>query len=124
MAKDKPPAGSSADELYSEARAIWADAIDLDLFDDPRSIRRVAAILERAVKADPTHAAALGMLADLLAALTAYAEAEEYGRRVGELEPGVVEHARRLELLALPNGPDKRKAIISHLTRRWRRSEW
>lgn len=124
MPTDKLPAGASADELYNQARTVWTDAIELDLFDDKASIRRVAGILERAVRVDPAHTAALGMLVDLLAALTAYAEAEEYARRVVGLEPGVAEHARRLELLELPNGPDKREAIMAHLTRRWLRSEW
>src|SRR4051812_21563100 len=103
MAKDKPP---TAQELYQQARSIWAEAIDLDLYDDPAAIRRVAGILERAVKADPAHVGALALLTDLLSALTAYAEADEYARRLVAAEPDVAEHARRREWLALPNGPD------------------
>jgi hypothetical protein len=124
MATRKPSAGGSAEEFYQQARSLWADAVDLGLYDDPAALRRAAGILQKAVRQDPSHAGALGLLADLLAALTAYAEAEEFALRVQEIEPEPEEHRRRLELLALPNGPDKRQAIMAHLARKWHGSGW
>lgn len=124
MATDKPPADASAEDLVRQARSIWAEAIDLGLYDDPASIRRVAGILQRAVKADPAHVPALTLLADLLAALTAYAEADEFARRAAEAEPGAAGATRLRELLAIPNGRDKRAAIMSHLSAKWNGSAW
>lgn len=124
MAKDESSDRASAEALVRRARSMWAEAIDLDLYDDPASLRRVAGILERAVRANPAHVPALGMLADLLAALTAYAEADEYARRAVEVTPGEAGTARLRELLTLPDGPDERAAIMAHLSRKWRASAW
>lgn len=116
--------GPSAEASYQQARAKWHAAIDLDLYDDPASIRATTGLLQKSIRRDPNHVGALALLSDLLAALTAYEEATAYARLVAELEPTVEEHRRRLTLLDLPTGKEKRQRITTHLVAKWRGAKW
>lgn len=114
----------SVEELYQRARAKWQAAIDLDLDDDPASIRATTGLLQKAIRQNPNHVGALALLSDLLAALTAYEEAAACARHVAELEPTIEQHQRWLTLLDLPTGKEKRQQIMAHLGAKWRGSKW
>jgi len=116
--------GPSAEELYQQARSKWHATIELSLYDDPASIPSTTGLLQKSIRLNPNHVGALALLSDLLATLTAYEEATAFARRVAELEPTVEEHQRRLTLLDLPNGKEKRQQIMTHLEAKWQGSEW
>ena len=119
MATKKPESGPSAEELYRQARERWQQAVDLDLYDDPAAIRGTTGLLQKAVRQDPKHVKAMALLSDLLAALTAYEEAAALVVKLRALEPDTEEHRKRAELLALPNGKEKRAEIMGYLAVKW-----
>jgi hypothetical protein len=114
----------TAEDLYQEARTLWADAIDIDLYDDPRTLRRTAAVVQRAVEADPEHVGALVLLSDLLAALAAYDQAAEFAKRLFELDPFSEDNKQRLLLLTRPDSPEKRRDVMALLAKKWHAGEW
>jgi hypothetical protein len=123
MATKKPSSGPSAEELYRQARERWQRAVDLGLYDDPAVIRGTTGLLQKAIRQDPKHIKAMALLSDLLAALTAYEEAAILVVKLRELEPDVKEHRRRAELLALPNGKERRAEIMRNLAVKWQATD-
>jgi hypothetical protein len=119
MATKKSSSGPSPEELYRQARERWQQAVDLGLYDDPAAIRGTTGLLQKAIRQDPEHVRAMALLSDLLAALTAYEEAAALVVKLRTLEPDAEGHRRRAELLALPNGKEKRAEIMRHLAVKW-----
>jgi hypothetical protein len=119
MAKKRPSSRSSAEGLYRQARERWQQAVDLSLYDDPAVIRPTTGLLQKAIRLDSQHVKALALLSDLLAALGAYAEATALAGKLRASDPEAEDHRRRAELLALPDGKEKRRKIMSRLAAKW-----
>jgi hypothetical protein len=121
---DKKKKAASARKYYQQARMKWTEAIELSVYDNPRVIKAIAPLLDKALGVDPNHIGSLVMFADLCAAMSNYAKATGMARRAAELEPANGEATALLRLLSLPDDGTKRDEVMSHLEARWNSSDW
>jgi tetratricopeptide (TPR) repeat protein len=113
----------SADELYQEARARWAKAVDLGVHDDEKVIYGVTPILEKALQENQKHVKSLALLSDLLMAAGADEEAIQLLARLLELEPDTTAHQEKVALLRQKRSKVRSDEIRHYLAMKWLTTE-
>jgi len=115
--------GTSADDLYQEARARWAKAVDIGVHDDEKVIYGVTPILEKALRENPKHVKSLALLSDLLMAVGADEEASQLLARLLELEPDAKPHQEKMALLRQKRSKERSDEIRHYLSMKWLTTE-
>ena len=118
----------SADQLYLEARAMWAKVISLSIHDSEDMLHSVISLLEKARRRNSRHIPSLVLLSDLLMALGADSRAMEVVNSLLSLQPNNQTHTRKKVLLQqfqANRNSDNRDAVREFIEMRWTQtSDW
>ena len=110
----------SADQLYLEARTLWAKVVSLSIYDSEDMLRSVAKLLQKARQQNPGHRRSLILLSDVLMALGSDGEAMEVVDALIELEPSNQTHGKKKALLQqLQQNTDSRTTMREFVETRW-----